>query len=485
MTGIISVNLKKIKMSAKVNALIGENYRDEDTAERYDNGQRIIDTDKTRDNVFLLERPADYDRFRRERIDRINEARAGRMDLKLHTKKSRQDIKDSGKLQAAASREAAATRKLRADTVDTIGLVVQPSADFINAMNPDEQTRFFRDSLEVMQAHPDWFGRIETAVIHYDENTPHMQCLATTINEETLTSDCQKIMGNKTKMSDRQTLLANEMQAKGWDIERGIKRVDNPDYKNFKDEMEAQGYKVTRFNDAKLMAAQKELEEGRQEVLRGQEKNRQDKFDNDVAKVRNAAEETRQLSKENELNGRDAILSTREGSLKTKEENLRTWEARLHSQQKALDEQKRKNDAREARLNERVEAFNEADKDFIEVREKTLKMAGTVSEQQKKNEETATQLEQREKRLDLRERTVRKKERTIGEREKAVEVREQSLTNSKQRAAEELQSMAAYVRSMTTEQLKRLEEKLKPVEDMDDFAELIGQIDMASSGPAL
>ena len=234
MTGIVSVNLKKIKATAKVNSLIGENYREEKTAKRYDNGQRIIDTGKTKDNVFLLERPTDYDAFRQNRISRINEARAKRTDLSLHVKTTKEKLKDSGELQKAASREVAATRKLRADTVDTLGLVIQPSAEFINALDRDEQTRFFRDALEVMQAHADWFGKIETAVIHYDENTPHMQCLATTINEETLTSDCQKIMGNKTKMSERQTLLANEMKSKGWDIERGIKRVDNPEYRNFK-----------------------------------------------------------------------------------------------------------------------------------------------------------------------------------------------------------------------------------------------------------
>lgn len=485
MAGIISVNVKKIKMSAKVNSLIGENYRDEDTADRYDDGKRIIDTGRTKDNVFLLERPTDYDRFRRERIDRVNEARAGRIDLQLHMKKSKQEMRDKGELQAAASREAAATRKLRADTVDTLGLVVQPSAEFINALNPEEQTRFFRDSLEVMQAHPDWFGRVETAVIHYDENTPHMQCLATTINEETLTSDCQKIMGNKTKMSDRQTLLAKEMQAKGWDIERGIKRVDNPDYKNFKDEMEAQGYKVTRFNDAKLMAAQKELEEGRRRVELGRVENRQTAFSNNIAKAEIAVEKDRQLSRENQLNDRENTLENRESS-------MRAWDSRLRRRQQELDKQKQENDAREKRLREREQALQKEREDFKAVQEKTLKMANTASQQQKKNRETATKLEQRragvdekEKSLTVREGKVQERERAVEGREASVEAREISLTNRKQRAAEELQSMAGFVRSASAGQLKEMESRLKPVERMDDFDRIVNQINPPSRGRAL
>lgn len=213
-------------------------------------------------------------------------------------------MKKGGELQAAAMKEVVSRRKLRSDTVDTLGLVVQPSADFINALSRNEQTRFFQDSLEVMQENSDWFGKIETAVIHYDENTPHMQCLASTINEQTLTSDAKRIVGNKSKMSDRQTLLADGMKARGWDIERGIKRVDNPEYKNFKNEMEQQGIKVNRHNDRKLMEEFKTIQ----------------------------AEKRRQLSREKELKERAAVLQQREQSVMEREIALqkRENELKLH-----------------------------------------------------------------------------------------------------------------------------------------------------------
>lgn len=419
MTGIISVNLKKIKATAKVNSLIGENYREEKNAKRYDNGQRIIDTEKTKDNIFLLERPADYDKFRQNRIERINQERSKRIDLSVHLKGSKNKLKEDGKLQAAASREVAAKRKLRADTVDTLGIVVQPSANFINTLSRKDQTQFFRDALEVMQKNPEWFGKIETAVIHYDENTPHMQCLATTMNEDTLTSDCQKIMGNKSKMSERQTLLANEMQAKGWDIERGIKRVDNPEYRNFKSELEAQGYKVTRYNDAKLMRELNAVNN---------------------AKKANTVEKRRQLSKEKTLNEREKEL------------------------EKGFDELKRNKqeyNARQNALNAQIRSFKKTREEFAEEKEKVLKMANTASEMQRRNEAREAELDIRQAELDKREK---------------------SFTNNQKRATEEIQGMSSYLREMTERQLEETRQKMQRVEDAENFDAALRALGSVQSG---
>lgn len=346
--GIVAVNMKKIKASTNVNSLLGENYRTDQDAKKYDDGHRNIDTDKTVDNVFLIDRPEDYDNARKAKIESINVQRAGRVNPKLMLKNQKRALKESGKLQAEATRGAVKRRKLRSDTVDTIGEVVQPDADFINGLSHDDQIRFFSDALAVIRDNPDYFGKPETAVIHFDETTPHMQVLASTLNETTLTSDAKKIMGNKSKMSKRQDVLAEGMQAKGWDVERGMKRVDNPDYQNWKSEAEAKGFVVTRTNDRQLQRqmaqAEAEADKKRREAdkylteakssygattadLDAREQQVREKEEqvqhNDLINKTNAeinkknAEKLKEYQKA--LNGRESSLEAREGDLEDKD----------------------------------------------------------------------------------------------------------------------------------------------------------------------
>lgn len=256
---MISVNCKKYSAKTSLNRLIGENYRTADTAGYYDNGHRVIDTGKTEENVFLLPPPDDYDRTRRERIDWVNAERAKGVDYRLKVSNYVDQLKASGEYKKALNQERARTRKLRADVVDTIGHVIQPSKMFMDSLPPDQQDAFFRDCLAIMQDHPDYFGRIETMVIHKDENSIHAQALATTINTDTLTADADRIMGNKSKMSQRQTLLAEELQKRGWNVRRGMQRIDNPEYQNFRSDMETLGIEVNRHNDAVLMDVWRDL----------------------------------------------------------------------------------------------------------------------------------------------------------------------------------------------------------------------------------
>lgn len=256
---MISVNCKKYSAKTSLNRLIGENYRTADTAGYYDNGHRVIDTGKTEENVFLLPPPDDYDRTRRERIDWVNAERAKGVDYRLKVSNYVDQLKASGEYKKALNQERARTRKLRADVVDTIGHVIQPSKMFMDSLPPDQQDAFFRDCLAIMQDHPDYFGRIETMVIHKDENSIHAQALATTINTDILTADADRIMGNKSKMSQRQTLLAEELQKRGWNVRRGMQRIDNPEYQNFRSDMETLGIEVNRHNDAVLMDVWRDL----------------------------------------------------------------------------------------------------------------------------------------------------------------------------------------------------------------------------------
>ena len=330
----MSVNIKKIGAQTSANRLVRENYRDERNADQYDDGHRAIDTARTADNVYLIDPPDDYDQIRRDRISDINEQRSKNYDMRLRMSNNVEKLRQSGDLQAEKSREVAKTRKLRSDTVDTLGIVVQMPPEMAEVWSRDQQTQFFRDCLDYMREHPEEYGHIDTAVIHYDENSPHMQCLSSTLNQDTLTSDAKKIVGNKTKMSDRQTHLADAMQAKGWDVRRGVKRVNNPEYRNFKSDMDRLGIEVNRHNDAVLLDMWRDLQRREQNLKRGQ------------ADLKRGQDDLKQRS--------DA-LEPLEKEFERKAQDLNSWEHDLNTRQTAQDARQTAQDSRERELDAKQE----------------------------------------------------------------------------------------------------------------------------------
>lgn len=207
------MNREKVKASRSVKDLMKEYFRDDDTARKYEDGVRNIDVDKTKDNVFLKEPPEHYDKVRRERMDMLSKRR-----------------KENGQT------------VMRKDTVDCITTLVQTGGEFINKMNREEQIKFFEDVKEVIEDNPETYGRIDAAVIHFDETTPHMQVISSSLDFENNRSNAKRMFGNKTKMSMDQTNFVKSVQAKGYDVERGLNRVDN-NYKKQKEQLENK-YKV-------------------------------------------------------------------------------------------------------------------------------------------------------------------------------------------------------------------------------------------------
>ena len=227
------MNRKKVKANRSVRDLMKEYFRDEETAQKYDNGVRNIDVDKTKDNVVLVKPSDDFDKVRRERLELMSNRR-----------------RENGQ------------RAMRKDTVDALTTVVQPGQEFINKMTRDEQIQFFKDVKEVMEDDPDTYGKIDAAVIHFDETTPHMQVLTSTLDFENNRSNAKRMIGNKTKMSIDQTNFVKSVQAKGYDVERGINRLDN-NYKEQKEQLEDK-YKVqiNRHNEQLI----NELEEREKQI---------------------------------------------------------------------------------------------------------------------------------------------------------------------------------------------------------------------------
>lgn len=193
MAKYLSINRKKVKASKSVNGLVKEYFRDEKNADKSDDGHRLIDVAKTKDNVILYHfRSNNLDQARRKSIKIVNQKRSERPDDFVR----RADYSSEKSYKSALN---SARRKLRKDGVDVITSVVQPSADFINQFDRSQQIQFFQDCLDVMNSDRETYGRTLAAVVHFDENIPHMQVISSTISLQTLNFMTKKCLVTKLK----------------------------------------------------------------------------------------------------------------------------------------------------------------------------------------------------------------------------------------------------------------------------------------------
>ncbi len=236
MAGTIAYKFKKTKANASVKNLLKEMYRTEDDKEKYDDGIRDLHPEKTKDNVWL-EKPniETFDKERKEKIKTINQKRAER----------------TGEEYTAYDR-----RSLRSDTVDLLSQVIQPSKEWLAVHTDDEAEELLTDVYYMMKEHPELYGEIKAYVIHRDESSIHAQSLSSTLDEQELRSKAKELTGNKKAMSEKQTIFAKGLQDRGWDVERGVNRVDY-NYQNWKKQMEEKyDTKMTRHNEKLFIQAE-------------------------------------------------------------------------------------------------------------------------------------------------------------------------------------------------------------------------------------
>lgn len=445
MVGVVSVNMKKISAKNKVNRLLDENYRSEKTARFYDDGHRLISTKKTKENVFLIERPENYDKERKEKFQLINKRRAERDDTRLKDDDFRKSISKE-ELQKLTRKNVAQKRKLRADTVDTIGIVIQPDADFINSLDRDKQIDFFKDSLGVLKSDYNHFGKVETAVIHFDENTPHMQCLSTALNQQKLTSDAKIIFGNKSKMSEKQTVFADGLKAKGWDVERGAKRIDNPSYKNFNDEIKRAGYRFNRHNEKLLLhqfgdvAQNQRRNKEKEKELQQKEKNLQQR-------------ESKILKNESILNqNADELSEYRRRVLECQEQVKKKYLDRM----KEIEERRQSLDAREAKIRRSdgvlvIKRTNlKKDKEKISEREKMVSrrednVLERENEVEKLRHELQVRYEEQLEDLQKQKEAIDKKTSVARAYKIAIEEKNQKMLTNKKAVEDDFKQIKQYV----------------------------------------
>lgn len=137
--------------------------------------------------------------------------------------------------------------KTRANSVLALDTLYTASSEFFQGKTNGENDTFFRDCLKFHERH---FGHIISAVIHYDETTPHLHVISVPLTQDGRLS-ARDVIGNKAKMSKAQDEFFEQV-GKGYGLERGV-YMDGQEKKKH------------------ISAQEHELREIRQKIARGKE----------------------------------------------------------------------------------------------------------------------------------------------------------------------------------------------------------------------
>ena len=115
----------------------------------------------------------------------------------------------------------AAGAKTRANSVLALDTIYTASSEFFQGKTNKENDAFFRDCLRF---HEERFGHIVSAVIHYDETTPHLHVISVPLTPDNRLS-ARDVIGNKAKMSKTQDSFFEQV-GKSYGLKRGIRMMD-------------------------------------------------------------------------------------------------------------------------------------------------------------------------------------------------------------------------------------------------------------------
>lgn len=107
--------------------------------------------------------------------------------------------------------------KTRSNSVVALDAIYTASGEFFKDKSTEECNRYFQDCL---QFHQKRFGHIVSAVIHYDETTPHMHILSVPLTQDGRLS-AREIIGNRANLSRMQTEFFEQV-GRGYGLERGV-----------------------------------------------------------------------------------------------------------------------------------------------------------------------------------------------------------------------------------------------------------------------
>lgn len=111
----------------------------------------------------------------------------------------------------------AAGAKARSNSVLALDTIYTASPNFFQGKTNQQNDDFFKDCLQFHQEH---FGHIISAVIHYDETTPHLHVVSVPLTKDGRLS-ARDVIGNKAKMSKTQDAFFEQV-GRGYGLGRGI-----------------------------------------------------------------------------------------------------------------------------------------------------------------------------------------------------------------------------------------------------------------------
>lgn len=141
----------------------------------------------------------------------------------------------------------AAGAKARSNSVMALDTIYTASPQFFQERTNAENDKFFQDCLKFHNEH---FGHIISAVVHYDETTPHLHVISVPLTKDGRLS-ARDVIGNKAKMTKTQDQFFEQV-GRGYGLERGI-HMDGQEKKEH------------------ISAQEHELREIRQKIVREQE----------------------------------------------------------------------------------------------------------------------------------------------------------------------------------------------------------------------
>lgn len=162
--------------------------------------------------------------------------------------------------------------RTRSNSVLALDTLYTASSEFFQGKTNEENDTFFRDCLKFHERH---FGHIISAVIHYDETTPHLHVISVPLTQDGRLS-ARDVIGNKAKMSKAQDEFFEQV-GKGYGLERGV-QMDGQEKKKH------------------ISAQEHELREIRQKIARGQEE--LEAVEHSVETARTRAQTARQTATE-------------------------------------------------------------------------------------------------------------------------------------------------------------------------------------------
>lgn len=108
--------------------------------------------------------------------------------------------------------------RTRSNSVVALDTLYTASPEFFEGKTQEQTEKFFRDCL---QFHQRRFGHIVSAVIHYDETTPHVHIVSVPLTADGRLS-AREIVGNKQNMSRMQDEFFEQI-GRGYGLERGTR----------------------------------------------------------------------------------------------------------------------------------------------------------------------------------------------------------------------------------------------------------------------